>query len=515
MPLDLKDFSTDETSSAYRRIVERVRKLREPAVPYPDSPRMAIRERLVRCFWFDQNLTTDDLRADGGQKLRVLSPGWWNLEAGPDFKNAVIRLGRGEIVKGDVEVHIYSSGWKAHGHHEDPNYNSVILHVVMWDDIDSSTVLTADGIELPQLRLEPYLEGELGELAEMVNPEDYPADNSGSVGLCHRKLIEHGVDEEWLGTFLDAAGDERILGRAARFRKRLGQAPPDQLFYEGVMEALGYKRNKSQFRMLASIATLERLRRLCPADEPDVCRVQIQAALFGSAGLLPTADELDAFDDETRRYAGPLLDRWSDIRDNFADTMMLRPQWKLAGVRPANTPPRRIAAITFIIARYLHRDLLEPFRTAVMQGSSSTRRGCVRIRRDIENILAEFPDNYWSYRSSFGGSRRETPQRLVGRSRSLAIITNTVVPALLAQAKGRRQKDLALAVHRFYGHLPRLDDNSVERFVRQRIFAGDAELDKLVNSARRQQGLHQIFKDYCERDARGCRQCALAAALGE
>jgi hypothetical protein len=130
-------------------------------------------------------------------------------------------------------------------------------------------------------------------------------------------------------------------------------------------------------------------------------------------------------------------------------------------------------------------------------------------------VLAEFPDNYWSYRSGFGGKRLSKPLRLVGAPRALAIIANVIVPALMAEARDRKQKDLETAGRRFYAGLPRLDENNVERFMRQRLFAGDERFEGVVSSARRQQGLYQVFKDYCEQDDRGCRRCALAIALGQ
>jgi len=142
--------SFDFFTSEYRKICERTR-VGEAASSYPDSARMPVAERLVRCFWFDQNLTTDDLRTVDGRKLRVISPGWWNLEAGPDFRNAVIRLANEQIIKGDVEIHVDASGWKAHGHHTDHNYDNVVLHVVLRNDQERETVQNAAGSLKPSI----------------------------------------------------------------------------------------------------------------------------------------------------------------------------------------------------------------------------------------------------------------------------------------------------------------------------------------------------------------------------
>ena len=63
--------------------------------------------------------------------ILVIHTGAWNRFApGPDFRNACIRIG--ELTWfGDVEIHVKASDWFKHKHHLDPNYQNVILHVVM------------------------------------------------------------------------------------------------------------------------------------------------------------------------------------------------------------------------------------------------------------------------------------------------------------------------------------------------------------------------------------------------
>ncbi len=51
-----------------------------------------INEKLVQCLWVDQMFRKDRLATVEGQKLEILSPGWWNLEGGPDFKLGKLRL---------------------------------------------------------------------------------------------------------------------------------------------------------------------------------------------------------------------------------------------------------------------------------------------------------------------------------------------------------------------------------------------------------------------------------------
>jgi len=43
------------------------------------------------------------------------------------------------------------------------------------------------------------------------------------------------------------------------------------------------------------------------------------------------------------------------------------------------------------------------------------------------------------------------------------------------------------------------------------MFGGEADARKVVNSARRQQGLHQLYRDCCRSEA-GCQYCVLYLA---
>jgi hypothetical protein len=73
-------------------------------------------ERLVQAIWQHQRLQRDHLKTLDGQPVKVLHPGFHNLEGGPDFRAAVIQVGDVAAQSGDVEVDLRSNGWHAHGH---------------------------------------------------------------------------------------------------------------------------------------------------------------------------------------------------------------------------------------------------------------------------------------------------------------------------------------------------------------------------------------------------------------
>src|SRR5947209_17903805 len=74
------------------------------------------------------------LQTTDGRELTVVYRGRCPGGAGPDVRGALLAFGGGQLVEGDVEFHLRASDWVGHGHHGDPHYRSVVLHVVLDDD---------------------------------------------------------------------------------------------------------------------------------------------------------------------------------------------------------------------------------------------------------------------------------------------------------------------------------------------------------------------------------------------
>jgi len=89
-----------------------------------------------------------------GEPVEILDPGQENMHAGPDFFAARVRIGD-TLWVGNVEVHVRSSSWFAHGHHEDHAYNNIILHVVYLFDKE---VVNQQGEPLTHLEVKSYFD---------------------------------------------------------------------------------------------------------------------------------------------------------------------------------------------------------------------------------------------------------------------------------------------------------------------------------------------------------------------
>src|SRR5947208_2977164 len=114
-------------------------------------------ERLLQRIWLRGDFDPVQAITMDGRAVRVLHPGNWNRLGGPDFFDAQLIVG-GMRMRGDVEIHLRASDWKAHGHREDPKYRRVVLHVVLFPPADhAAQTLHADGSSIPVLALLPLL----------------------------------------------------------------------------------------------------------------------------------------------------------------------------------------------------------------------------------------------------------------------------------------------------------------------------------------------------------------------
>ena len=446
-----------------------------------------IGEKFVSHIWDGGHFAKNALRAKDGRKIEVIYQGLWNDDAGADFRDAEIRID-GQAQKGDVEIHVKSSYWRMHHHDINPRYNSTILHVVMWDDGSSLLVRKQNGERIPTLILYDYLDSSIGKLWKAIEEgEEKPFP-------CRKKT--EMMTPEAIGIILDRAGMERFLHKAKAFGKNLHENDKDQLLYSGIMEALGYSKNKEQFLDLARRVPLESMVGRSPEE--------IQAALFGVAGLLPLQGaERARFDEETEEYISKIEARWKLFSPRFNDGPMSGEQWKFFRLRPENYPTKRIAGMSYILSNCGNGNpsasLLTVFASALGEAS--------RTPRKLRDILMPRASGYWTRHYTFGGKKHKENPFVIGRSRAADIVINVILPVVLAYARQSGYKKLQQAVTVAYADHRKLQENNITRYVASRIFRDRKEQKSVINSVMRQQGLIHLYKNFCF--TRNCQDCLL------
>src|SRR5829696_9170895 len=81
-------------------------------------------EHELQARWFAGEFGRDFTSTDG-RRVRVVQPGVWNHEAGPDFADAAVAFDDGEPIRGCIELDPDARDWERHGHGANPDYGGV------------------------------------------------------------------------------------------------------------------------------------------------------------------------------------------------------------------------------------------------------------------------------------------------------------------------------------------------------------------------------------------------------
>ena len=450
-------------------------------------------ERDLTALWRGQRFPQGALVTRAGVPVRVIYQGRAGRGPGPDFRRAVIAGPSGLPLRGDVELHVRASSFRAHGHHADAAYAGVILHVVFEDDDGADTALPGGGVA-PVIALAPWVARRAGELQRWLEQPLLWREP------CHDAVRRLGVGGA--GAALEAEGERRFAAKTARVAAAVRASGLDQALYEGLLEALGYGGNAAPMLALARLLPWQRLRERatggafpggCPTalhpGEPSAgagmrvrFQFQMESLLLGSAGLLPSQ----------RGHRGP-VEAYADRAERAfaAAGLPALPQgiWKLWGVRPANFPARRIAAAAALLA-----GLGEP--PALLRALDATTANGA-----IAPFLAARASGYWLHHHDLCAGASRMPPAYIGRSRAIEILINAVLPAACASG------DAALegAARALFAKLPRAAVYGVTRYLEEALAS---EGVRVPVNARRAHGLLALNRDWCTQG--GCGRCPLS-----
>jgi hypothetical protein len=438
--------------------------------------RIKFSEKQAALIW--QQVVGKELISTEDELVSVIYPGRTNGDNGPDFRDAVI-ANESRLTKGDVEVHVKSSDWYSHEHHADAAYNNVILHVVMWHDCNSATILQS-GKPVPVLCLAKALRHQA-----YLLPHQLP---------CFQ-ILDH-VDRQTLEKLLNTAGEERFKQKAMHFQAELKQEEAGQVLFRGMMRALGYAKNTKPFEDLADrmpLNSIESREGLAPK----------QALLLGTAGLLPSQRRQGRFS------RGPVLSLSKEKEVQQLEQMwqsagkkvetMKESAWTLSHIYPNNSPVRRIIAQSYLLERYCEGKLLAGILQLVKEAPLP---GGHRV---LENGLIVAGDGYWQDHFDFGIRSKTKISALLGNSKAGEIAVNVILPFAFSWGKMVNEPGLTKKAMELYNSYPKLAENEITRHMKKQF--GLKEPPDFT--ACHQQGLIHVFRNYC-REGR-CSKCPLAS----
>ncbi len=459
--------------------------------------RIRIAESFLYHIWDGQHLRQAELKTTDGRRLEVISKGRWNPDAGPDFREAVLKIG-GELKRGDVEIHIQKSDWRAHGHQRDPKYNGVILHAVLWPEEKSTAVRTQEGREIPTLILSDFLDDTLERL--QIRIEDDAPIQAEKPDIC--LLGQRGPEE--IGEILEYWGKERLRIKKERFQEDLNYFNYDQLLYQGIMEALGYAKNQRPFFKLALKVPVEAVWEILNSYSAEKHALVAQAIYLGAAGFL---QEIPATVHSASDYLHRLQKMWQVVSQTFDFEAMPPQEWTFFRLRPANFPTVRTVGMADLAVRFRERGFL----TSALEILRDRSNSLVHTAHTLRRLFVVPASGFW--RRHYRLDKDLTPhaafqlKHLVGTNRAGEIAVNVLFPILLLYAEKTGDEKLKARVLEVYRNFPKLQENQIIREMRVQILSPDSQKQRLVSSAVRQQGLIHIYKSFCR--SWSCSRCVV------
>jgi hypothetical protein len=423
-------------------------------------------EHELQALWFAGAFGRDFTTTDG-HAVKVVQFGVWNHEAGPDFAETAVAFDGGTPRRGCIELDTESADWERHGHATNADYDGVVLHVFVSGGKREFFTRTSQHRSVPQVQLD------LRAIEEPPNPQ--PAAKPGRCVAPLRELPVEKVRDVLLG-----AAQFRLRRKAAAIARLSELHGDDEALHQSLAATLGYKSNKLPFTLLAQRLPLRMLRN---------AKESAAALLFGVAGFLDQRD-LGEFDSPTRVYLRGLWEQWWPRRADFERLILPRSVWKMSGQRPMNHPQRRLAALAQIIR---HWPRIRALREACLPDA-------------ITEFFGELRDEYWEHHYTVTSKPSVKRMALVGESRVTEMLANVFYPIGIAADATRWAE---------YRKLPAPLGNRRVETAALRLFGGAPPDPKFLRSAAIQQGLLQIYEDFCQRDATDCEQCLFPTQLAK
>ena len=432
--------------------------------------RIKFSEKQVAIIW--QQMVGKKLISVENEPVSVIYPGRINGDNGPDFREAVI-VNDSYFMKGDIEVHVKSSDWYSHEHYADAEYNNVILHVVMWHDCNSATLLQS-GKPVPILCLAKALRYQA-----YLLPHQLP---------CFQ-ILDH-VDKQTLRKLLNASGETRFKQKAIHFQTEIlrcaQKEEAGQVLFRGMMRALGYAKNTKPFEDLADRMPLNSIE---SGEGLDLK----QALLLGTAGLLPSQRWQGEFAKE--KEVQELEQIWQSVEKKVQT--MQEGDWNLSHIYPNNSPVRRIVAQSYLLERYCRGKLLTGILQLVKEAPQPSGHHV------LENSLTVAGDGYWQDHFDFDARSKTKISALLGNAKAGEIVVNVILPFIFSWGELAYEAKLTEKVMELYCNYPKLAENYLTRHMRKQL--GFEE--PFDFTACYQQGLIHIFRNYCREGK--CSQCPL------
>ncbi len=415
-----------------------------------------MKEEFLHFIWENKLFQSDSLWTRDGEQVQIMSPGRHNKDAGPDFFDARIRIGK-TLWAGNIEIHTKASDWNRHGHQNDPVYRNTILHVVSVADIvvynDLGSALPALVIRWPEWIAHNY--------DMLIRSHDWIA--------CASFLYQ--VDPFRIRFFLNGIVIERLKAKIEAISKVLKETNDNwsETFYCMLARSFGVGANSLPFEMLARSLPQSVL------AHHHNSLFQIESLLFGQAGLLGGELFADSY------YLG-LREEYRFLALKYGLKPIEGHLWKFMRMHPGNFPTIRIAQFAALI-----------HNSQGLFGAVTEATNLDELRKLFSLTASDYWDSHYSFNKP-----SVTRKKVFGDQIFNLILINVVVPFYFMFGDYQNKltlKDRALEI---LEQLPAENNRLISRW---------SEAGVVAANALESQALLQLQHNYCE--PKRCLECTI------
>jgi hypothetical protein len=420
-----------------------------------------MREEFLHYLWKHKKMSVLKLATTEHENVEVISVGQHNLNSGPDFFNAQLRIGD-QLWAGNVEIHLKSSDWFLHNHETDKAYDNVILHVVWEHDTD---VFRKDNSKLPTLVLRDFVND--------ATIKNYHTLMNNSQNWINCETDFANVDDFIIQNWLERLYLERLEEKSKTVETLLKKSNNDweAVLFKLLAKNFGLKVNGEAFFSLANSIDFSIIRKLHSNAK------QLEALLFGQANLLNETIE-DAYYIDLQNEYKYLKQKFKLKNEGVLPLHYFR-------LRPTNFPTIRIAQLAMLY--HLRQNL---FSKLISLGTL----------KEFYNVMSNGTTEFWEVHYTFGKSSKSS-QKTISKSFIDLLLINTIIPLKYCYAK-QNGKDSHEDILKLIQELKSEKNSIVDKF---------QSLRPISNSALQSQALLQLKNSYCDKNK--CLQCAVGNSL--
>ncbi len=418
-----------------------------------------IKEKLLQFIWKFKYFNTQNLQTIQGETIQILQVGTHNLNQGPDFLNAKIKINNTTLA-GNIEMHIFSKDWYSHKHETDENYNNIILHVVWQHNVKDAVIANYPVLELQQYVSKIMLQN-YNNLVEQC-----------SFIPCEKQI--GNITSLQFNNWKERLLIERLEQKTESILQSLASNNNDweETFWQKLARNFGIKVNADAFEEMA-IKTPHLL-----LAKNKLSQVKLESLLLGQAGML-TGKYTDA-------YVTMLQKEYQFLKAKYnLQQSSITPQY--LRMRPYGFPTIRLSQLASLI-----------FKSNKL---FSKVLNC-KTYKDIMQFFTVQANDYWNYHYKLNDEETAYKEKHLGEDMMHSIIINTVVPIVFAYGiynDDEKYKQIAI---NFLEAIPTEENN---------IIKGFKSLQIKSKTAADSQALIQLKNNYCLQ--KQCLQCAVGVSI--